>query len=57
MTLAKRVAALEKARQPRGPKLFVVDNGSTIVWAKPGGAAIFALPHNGRDPLPGTGHA
>jgi len=57
MTLARRVAALEKARRPKGAQVYATDDGSTIVYAKPGGIAIFALPHNGRDPLPGKPRA
>jgi hypothetical protein len=64
MTLARRLTALEARGPMRAPRYAVLwgdddaasdcaDNVIRVVWVRPDGSAIFALPHNGRDPLPG----
>jgi hypothetical protein len=64
--LARRLAALETRGGNAVPRYVVLWNDRTpapadgdahvvqVAWVKPDGAAMFALPHNGRGPLPGA---
>lgn len=68
MSLHRRLSALEGRRRGRDVPRFVVlwgegdpaRNGTPedqlirIAWVKPSGEAIYVLPHNGRDALPGA---
>lgn len=64
MTLARRLSALEAKTPAKGARYAVIwsggdaasdgaDNVIRVAWVRADGSAIFALPHNGRDPLPG----
>lgn len=56
--IRQRLDALERRGGTLLPRLvaFAGEAGAQpqLAWVAPSGVAIFVLPHNGRDPLPGV---